>query len=63
MTQSKNTEVGNLCITRTEGESIMVNGIEIRIGTIRGNKVRVWVIADKSVNIHRKEILPIRKGI
>jgi carbon storage regulator len=46
-----------LVLTRCKDESIMIGeDIEILIVDIRGKKVRLGIIAPKSVPVHRKEV-------
>ncbi len=46
-----------LVLTRCKDESIMIGeDIEVLIVDIRGKKVRVGIIAPKSVPVHRKEV-------
>ena len=46
-----------LVLTRCKDESIMIgDDIEIMIVDVRGNKVRLGVIAPKSIVVHRKEV-------
>jgi len=46
-----------LVLTRCKDESIMIGeDIEVLIVDIRGKKVRLGIIAPKSVPVHRKEV-------
>ncbi len=49
---------GYLVLTRNVGKSIMIgNDIEMRVLSVYGKHVRLGIIAPKSVNIVRKELL------
>ncbi len=46
-----------LVLTRIKNESIMIgDDVEIVITDVRGDKVRLGIIAPKKVSVHRKEI-------
>ena len=46
-----------LVLTRTIGETIIINGdIEVTVTDIQGGQVRVGIEAPKDVIIHREEI-------
>ena len=46
-----------LVLSRRRDESIMVGeNVEIKIIGVSGNKVRLGIIAPKSIEVHRKEI-------
>ena len=46
-----------LVLSRRKDESIMVgDDVEIMIIDVRGKKVRLGIIAPKSIPVHRKEI-------
>lgn len=46
-----------LCLTRKPGETIVIDGItEVTVVNIRGDKVRLGIVAPKSVSVNRKEI-------
>ncbi len=46
-----------LVLTRCKDESIMIGeDIEVLIVDVRGKKVRIGIIAPKSVPVHRKEV-------
>lgn len=50
-----------LVLTRKESEAIVIgDNIKITVCSIRGDKVRIGIEADKSVNIVREEL--INKG-
>ena len=45
-----------LVLSRIKNESIMINDdVEITIVDIRGDKVRLGIVAPKNVSVHRKE--------
>lgn len=46
-----------LVLSRKKDESIIINGnIVVTIVEVRGDKVRLGFIADRSVEIHRQEV-------
>jgi carbon storage regulator len=46
-----------LVLSRRKEESIMVGeDVEIRVVDIRGNQIRLGIIAPKSIPVHRKEV-------
>ncbi len=46
-----------LALTRKKGESIIVNNeVEIVILSIHGEQVKIGIVADKSIPVHRKEV-------
>lgn len=46
-----------LVLTRGQGESITSDGpMEIRVLRVRGNKVRIGIVADKRVHVLRTEL-------
>ena len=46
-----------LILTRKRGEDIVINdNITVRLVEIRGDKVRIGVIAPRDVPVHRKEV-------
>jgi carbon storage regulator len=46
-----------LVLSRRKDESIMVGEeVQIMIVGIRGNKIRLGIIAPKSIPVHRKEV-------
>lgn len=46
-----------LCLTRKPGETIVIDGItEVTVVSIKGEKVRLGIVAPKSVSVNRKEI-------
>lgn len=46
-----------LVLSRQRDETIMIgDDIEITIVDIRGDKVRVGIIAPKEISVHRKEV-------
>ena len=46
-----------LVLSRIKNESIMINDdVEITIVDIRGDKVRLGIVAPKNVSVHRKEV-------
>ncbi len=46
-----------LVLSRKKNESIIVNdNIKIVVVEIRGDKVRLGILADKSVPVHREEV-------
>lgn len=46
-----------LILSRQKNESIMIgDNVEILITNIRGDKVRLGIIAPKSIPVHRREI-------
>jgi carbon storage regulator len=52
-----------LVLSRTRGEVIMVGDIEITVVDIRGDKVKLGVVAPRDVPVHRKEVYDaIRRG-
>jgi carbon storage regulator len=52
-----------LILTRREGETLMVgDDVAITVLGIKGNQVRIGVIAPKDISVHREEIyLKIQK--
>ena len=52
-----------LVLSRQKNETIMIgDDIEITVVDVRGDKVRIGIVAPKSVAVHRKEIyLAIRE--
>jgi carbon storage regulator CsrA len=50
---------GGLCLTRYEGEQIIVEGgIVITIQRVKGRQVRVHIVAPPDVRIRRAELAP-----
>lgn len=51
-------EKGRLILSRHKGEQIILNDgeIEITIVDIRGDKVRIGIIAPKDLPVHRREV-------
>lgn len=48
---------GNLVLSREEGESIMIgDDVEVTIIDVRGDKVRLGIVAPKSIPVHRREV-------
>lgn len=46
-----------LVLTRRVGQSIMIgNGIEVQIVEIRGDQVRLGIVAPADVSVHRREV-------
>lgn len=46
-----------LVLTRRAGQSIMIgNGIEVKIVEVRGDQVRLGIIAPADVPVHRLEV-------
>ena len=46
-----------LVLSRRKEESIVVGeDVEIRVIEIRGNQIRLGIIAPKSIQVHRKEV-------
>ena len=46
-----------LVLSRQKDESIMIGDeVEITIVDIRGDKIRLGIIAPRSVSVHRKEV-------
>lgn len=45
-----------LVLSRLVNESIMVGDIEVVVVDIRGDKVRLGVVAPKEVPVHRREV-------
>lgn len=46
-----------LVLTRRAGQSIMIgNGIEVQIVEVRGDQVRLGIIAPADVPVHRREV-------
>ena len=46
-----------LVLGRCEGESIMIgDDIEIKVVVIRGNKIRLGIMAPRNLPVHRKEV-------
>lgn len=47
-----------LVLERKEGEVILIgNDIEVRVVSVRGDKIRIGVTAPKSVPVYREEII------
>ncbi len=46
-----------LVLSRQKDESIMIGDeVEIKIIDVRGNRVRLGIMAPKNIQVHRKEI-------
>lgn len=46
-----------LCLSRKPGETIVIDGVtEVTVVSIRGDKVRLGIVAPKEVSVNRKEI-------
>jgi carbon storage regulator len=46
-----------LVLSRQKDESIMINdNIEITIVDVRGDKVRLGIVAPREISVHRKEV-------
>ena len=46
-----------MVLSRQRNESIMIGDeVEIRIVDVRGNKVRLGIVAPRNIRVHRKEI-------
>ena len=46
-----------LVITRKLGEEIVIDGdIKVKVLQIKGKQVRLGVVADREISVHRKEI-------
>ena len=46
-----------LVLCRQKDESIMIgDDVEITIVNVRGDKVRLGIVAPRQVNVHRKEV-------
>lgn len=46
-----------LVLSRLPDESIVINdNIEVRVVSVRGEKVRLGVCAPRSVSVHRREV-------
>lgn len=46
-----------LVLTRTQSESIVIDEkIEVTVLDVRGGKVRLGIVAPRSIPVHRKEI-------
>lgn len=52
-----------LCLTRKNGESIYINGQEIKITVVKicGDKVRIGIEAPKEVSVHREKVYELIK--
>jgi carbon storage regulator len=47
-----------LCLTRQQGEQIMIgDGIVVTVLQIRGKQVKLAILAPKEVRVHRREVL------
>ena len=47
-----------LMITRKEGEEVQIGDVSVKIYEIRGNKVRLAILAPPDVPVRRKEKAP-----
>lgn len=45
-----------LVLSRKKNESIVINNITVTVVEIRGDKVRLGIIAPKEVPVHRQEV-------
>lgn len=46
-----------LVLTRAKGESIVIgDGVEVTVVEVKGDKVRLGIVAPASVAVHRKEV-------
>ena len=46
-----------LVLSRKKNESLVINGnITVMVVEIRGDKVRLGIVADKDVPVHRQEV-------
>jgi carbon storage regulator len=46
-----------LVLSRKKGERVVIDGgIEIEVVDIRGDKIRLGVVAPREVSVHRKEV-------
>lgn len=53
-------ESGNLVLTRKVGQEIVIGkDIVVRVARIRGNRVTLIVVADKSVKVIRAELVEV----
>jgi len=54
-----------LVLSRGIGESVQIgNDITVAVVDVRGNRVRLGIIAPKKVSVHRQEIYQsIKKGV
>lgn len=47
-----------LVLTRKPGQSVVIgDGIIVTVAEIRGDQVRLAIVADRSVPVHRSEVL------
>lgn len=47
-----------LVLTRREGESVIIGTAEVKVLSIKGNKVKLGLNADRSIPILRSELPP-----
>ena len=46
-----------LVVSRTKDESVMIgDDIEIMVVNVKGDKVKLGIIAPKNISVHRKEV-------
>lgn len=50
-----------LCLTRKEGEALVIGGAVVSVLEIDGNRVRLGVEAPRCVPIMREELLPVAR--
>ena len=49
-----------LVLSRTKDESIMIGSdVEITIVDIRGDRVRLGIVAPKEISVHRREVFDL----
>lgn len=52
-----------LVLSRKKGESIVIDSdITVTVVEIRGDKVRLGIVAPKEIPVHRREIFDVIKG-
>jgi carbon storage regulator len=53
-----------LVLSRRPGEEIVINGnIRLRVVEVDGNRVRLGVVAPRSVTVDRSEVYERRRGV